>query len=368
VTAAGLLLALLAAASQEVVHASDIDADEQVVLFPASARPAPGGGWLAPLHAWIFEPERDSAVRGRLLSALADSLDLPPGSADEALFRERAASFLADNERGQCLELVVAGLPCALPPSAADGHATAELRLPAGVAPDGAWLDVEASAPPGDARRHRGRVRLVPAQGLTVVSDIDDTLKVSEVRDLQALLRRTFLQAYEAVPGMAAVFAPLAEAGASFEYLSCSPWQLGPALLEFLRASGLPEGGLHLRAFRWKDERLLSLLAEPAAHKTPALQALLAAHPGRRLLLVGDSGETDPEIYGDFARAHPGVVAGILVRDVSAEPGDAPRWSTAFRDLPRDLWQVFRDAAELDVQRHAETARQCTQAPTPPDR
>ncbi len=361
--AAALLLALLAPAAQEAAPANDLDADEDVLLFPASAHPAPGGGWLVPLHAWIFEPERDSAVRGQLLAALADALDLPPGSADEALFRERAAWFLVDNERGQCLDVALGGLSFSLPASAPDGHVTAELRLPDEAGSGGDWLEARVVAPPDDARRLAGRVRLVPERGLTVVSDIDDTLKVSEVRDAQALLRRTFLQPFEPVPGMADACVRWSAAGASFEYLSCSPWQLAPALLGFLRASGLPEGGLHLRAFRWKDERLLALFAEPAAHKLPVLQALLASHPGRLLLLVGDSGEDDPEIYAAFARAHPGAVAGILVRDVTQEPSDAPRWTAAFRDLPREQWQVFRDATTIDVERWAALAESCA---TPP--
>jgi Uncharacterized conserved protein (DUF2183) len=342
-------LALLLLAAPQDAPRCDIDPDEHVFLFPVSARPAPDGGWLVPLHVWIYEPEHDSAVRNALLAAFADALDLPKGSADSALFRERAAPFIVDNERGQCVPVDVGGALCELGRSGADGHARAELLLPAEAGAAGAWLDASARPRPGDERVFAGRVRLVPAEGLTVVSDIDDTLRISDVRHPSALMRRTFLQPFEPVPGMAEVCARLAEAGAAFEYLSCSPQQLAPALHDWLLAAGFPEGGLHLRPFRWKDERLFTLFADPAEHKRPVLEALLAAHPQRRLVLVGDTGEDDPEIFGDFARAHDGAVAAILVRDTTGDGADGERCAQAFRELPREVWQVFREPAELDL-------------------
>src|SRR6185503_4303562 len=111
-----------------------------------------------PLHGWIYEPEEDSAVRGALLSAFADVLDLPEGSEQDALFRERAAPFIVDNEREQCAPVAVGEVVVGLGPSAADGHAWAELRLPAEAGPAGSWLDVRARPKPGDGRVFAGRV------------------------------------------------------------------------------------------------------------------------------------------------------------------------------------------------------------------
>ena len=351
-TAALLVIVALAAwAPPQDQPPCDIDLDEDVLILPASASPAPDGGWTARLEVWVFEPELDSLVRGRMLAELADALDLPPGSADDARFRERAAPFFADNERGQLLALCVGDVTCVLPETAADGCASATVHLPAEAGEAGAWLDVEAVLRPDDPRERRGALRLVPAEGLTVVADIDDTLKVTRVGDTEALLRQTFLLPFEAVPGMAPLLATWSEAGASFEYLSCSPRQLSPALLDFLRTAGLPQGGLHLRPFRWKDERLLSLFEEPARHKRPVLEQVLAAHPSRALLLLGDSGEDDPELYGDFARAHPEAQVSILVRASQGEAADDPRWPAAFRDLPRERWQVFSDPGEVDAAR-----------------
>jgi hypothetical protein len=62
--------------------------------------------------------------------------------------------------------------------------------------------------------------------------------------------------------------------------------------------------------------------------------------------LIGDSGEADPEIYGDIARDHPGRVRAILVRNVTAESADDPRYvDGAFEGLSPDLWLVFDDTA-----------------------
>jgi phosphatidate phosphatase APP1 len=145
--------------------------------------------------------------------------------------------------------------------------------------------------------------------------------------------------------------------GTRFHYLSGSPHPLQPALAGFLRAEGFPEGSLHLREVQVIED----LFGETGtfAHKRAVLDALLAAAPARRFVLVGDSGERDPEIYGATARAWPGRILAIRIRDVTGESREAARYVEAFRDLPEDLWAVFRDPAALrdDAAWRAATAR-----------
>ena len=52
-----------------------------------------------------------------------------------------------------------------------------------------------------------------------VISDIDDTVKITEVRDRHAMLRNTFLREFQPVPGMADFYQTLARSnGAAFHY------------------------------------------------------------------------------------------------------------------------------------------------------
>jgi phosphatidate phosphatase APP1 len=64
----------------------------------------------------------------------------------------------------------------------------------------------------------------------------------------------------------------------------------------------------------------------------------------RKLVLVGDSGERDPEIYGFIARKYPKRVHKIFIRAVKGEKSDDERFLKAFDTVPREKWLVFNDA------------------------
>ena len=146
---------------------------------------------------------------------------------------------------------------------------------------------------------------------------------------------------------MAKVFRRWADEGAVFHYVSSSPWQLYRPLAEFCAACGFPEGTYHLRMLRFRDPSALQLFIAKRRGKKKAIRSLLRAFPFRRFVLVGDSGEKDPELYGSVARKHPGQVAGIFIREMSFRPLDDARAARAFRGLPPRLWKLFHSADEL---------------------
>jgi hypothetical protein len=333
---------------------SDIATDETVVVLPTAARLDPAGDqWIIPLHAWVFEREPDSIWRTDAVRMFADWLDLPDGSEANAYFQERAQDFLVDNESAKKLELMVDGrYPASLPRTGSNGHARTETELPSSDLPpaDGnRWLSAALVLDEGDHRRFSGAIQLIPSDGLSVISDIDDTIKISHVTDKKRLLEHTFLKPFEAVPGMAAVYRTWQEAGAAFHYVSSSPWQLYPALATFMSGADFPRGSVHLRYFRVKDESFLNLFASSTKSKPPVIEALLAAYPGRDFVLVGDSGESDPEIYGAVARAHPGRIRHIHIRLVTPEHRDNPRMRAAFAGVPNTLWSLFEAPDELTM-------------------
>jgi len=201
--------------------------------------------------------------------------------------------------------------------------------------------------PKDDQRRFTGKVQLLTPEGLSVISDIDDTIKVSIVTDKRELLANTFLREFREVPGMARAYGRWAEAGAAFHYVSSSPWQLYPALSTFMARTGFPPGAFHLKSFRLKDRTFFDLFAAPEDTKIPTIESILAAYPGRRFVLVGDSGEKDPEVYGTIARRHRGQVAHVFIRDVSPQNEQGERFAAAFSGFPESSWTVFRAADEL---------------------
>ena len=307
---------------------SSIKADEEVVLF-ATAAHREGDGWRVPLHAWIFEPEHGSLWRGGTVAGVRVALDVDRADPRRARLEQIARWFLVDNERGKAVTIELAGKAVKLPESAPDGHARASVRV--GSAHPG-WITVSTRA--RDGRRFTGQVQLVPPAGISVVSDIDDTIKVTEVlRGNRRVVERTMLEPFEAVPGMAQAYAAWAGDGAAFHYVSGSPWQLYPELTRWMEAGGFPRGTLALRAFRPKDSSRWNLLQSPRRHKLAAIGALMRRFPGRRFVLVGDSGESDPEIYGELARAFGAQVQAIAIRRLPADTFTAERAARAYRGV-----------------------------------
>jgi phosphatidate phosphatase APP1 len=164
-----------------------------------------------------------------------------------------------------------------------------------------------------------------------VISDIDDTIKISQVTDKTALLANTFLKPFQAAPEMALAYDRLAAAGAVIHYVSSSPWQLYPALKDFMAEAGFPQGSVQ----------------SSRETKPPVIEALLAAYPKRGFILIGDSGEVDPEIYGAVARDHPGQIRHIYIRKVTPEAADDERYRAAFADLPVSLWTLFDNPSAI---------------------
>ncbi|ERS97315.1 hypothetical protein HMPREF1624_06647 [Sporothrix schenckii ATCC 58251] len=166
-------------------------------------------------------------------------------------------------------------------------------------------------------------IELVEDRGVSLISDIDDTIKASNIAlGTREIFRNTFVKelAGMAVEGTRAWYTSLHDLGVQFHYCSNSPWQLFPMLTTFFKQAGLPRGPLHLKQY----SGMLQGIFEPVAErKRGTLEKILRDFPHRRFLLVGDSGEADLEVYTDLVLAHPGRVLAIFIRDVTTpeQPG-----------------------------------------------
>ena len=344
-----VLFSLLAATA-----ASTIKRDETVVFFPSIGGRAKGGEtWEMEIHGWIYEPERRALTLTLLRKLLDIDEDLAAG--EKAIFEDRVRAFLVDNEKGKRLSVRLGSEEFELSRSAANGHMTARVGLPdrevrrVAMRTDRVLkLPFHAVTGKNDTRRFSGEIHLLEPTGVSVISDIDDTIKISEVTDKKALLRNTFTKAFEPVPGMAEVYQDWSSRlNAQFHYVSASPWQLYLPLAEFVQTNGFPQGTFHLKPFRVKDDSFFDLFKSPERYKQGVIEPLLKHFPKRQFILVGDSGERDPEIYGGLARHYPDQVKRVLIRDVTGEGADAARYRKAFRDVPRERWVIFQKPDEL---------------------
>jgi hypothetical protein len=329
---------------------SPIKTDEVVTFFPTAGAIERNEAVL-PIHGWIFEAEADSILRRQTLELFRKAMELEADATETAIFKARAAFFLVDNERGKAVPIRIGDRVFVMPESEADGHFRGTIRLPLDdikrlQTADGG-LPFQVVMRPGDARRFAGRVQVIGETGFSVITDIDDTIKVSEVRSKASLLANTFLREFQPVAGMAEAFQKWQGRGAAFHYVSASPWQLFPPLAEFQEKHHFPHGSWHLKDFRWKDSSFWNLFSDPERYKPGVIEPLLKAYPRRKFLCVGDSGEKDPEIYAALVRRHPGRIVRILIRDVTGESADSERYRQAFAGLPAESWQIFKEPKEL---------------------
>lgn len=337
--------------------ASSIKDDEQVILFPTFAFEDNSSSWTGNIRGWIYEPETGTA-RNQLARTLETliakrfslSRELQRRAAESGSpFAQRADMFLVDNERDKRLSVTIAGQTVTLGGSEKNGHFEGEVKLPAAAGRPGDWIEVRALTRPGDTRVFAGRVQLIPRTGISVISDIDDTIKHSQVRDKVQLGLNTFFRDFRATPGMAALYKRWGSAGdVVFHYVSGSPFQLYPDLVDFARKDGFPEGSFHLRKFRLKDGSVAEFFGDPLAFKLGVIRPIMGQFRERRFILVGDSGEQDPAVYARLASEFPNVAA-ILIRNVTNEDLDSPRYAKLFSKLPASVERrVFRDTKELD--------------------
>jgi hypothetical protein len=303
----------------------------------------------------VFEPEKNRLLLATFRGALdLKGIELTP--AEENLFNERARLFLVDHERGKRILIRIGDKIFEAGKSNADGHFTGAVLLTESevnrwrrTTHDGRWrVPFTVGLPPGDTREFGDEVALFEDAGLSVISDIDDTIKLTHVRDRRAMLHNTFLRSFDPAPGMKELYQSLARSNrAEFHYVSASPWQLYLPLAEFTRSNGFPSGTFALKKFRWKDRSFLSLLGDPEKYKTAVIEPLLKRFPNRRFVLIGDSGERDPEVYAALARKYPQQITRIWLRDVTDEPATAERYQRVFRDMPGELWQTFTSPVKL---------------------
>jgi phosphatidate phosphatase APP1 len=294
------------------------------------------------------------------VAVLRRLLELEDAQLASELFRRRAESFLFQRVAGQRVTIELGGRRFAAGQSDRSGHFRAEFDLDeafvADLAPVGPERCLSYTAVLGDTDDDglpappAGAVHLVEATGTSVISDIDDTVKITNVADRRELLRNTLLREFAAVPGMPEAYRRWQETGAAFHYVSASPWQLSDSLNTFLGAAGLPAGSMHLKLFRLKDSTPLGRFPSRKRSKRRAIEQILGDFPGRRFLLVGDSGERDPEVYASIARRRPAQVAGILIRQVEAKASRSKvrtRLERLARRLPEGTMRVFTAADEL---------------------
>lgn len=264
-------------------------------------------GWATPTSLW---------VSGRLLKgASAEKASNTASSAHN--LAETLNALESDEITGAELAVVTGGASWAVTTDA-DGNFELKVNnLPRPLSQGAAPVEVSVVKPAAYAgQRGRGLLYVHPSSAATgLISDIDDTVVKTFVTDKKRMLTQLFSKnaaQLEAVSGAAQNYQAVQKMGTTaFFYVSGSPQNLYVRLQSFLQNNGFPGGPILLKNIG--EDSLFS----QADYKLRRIERILAAFPLMRFVLVGDSGERDPEIYLEIQKRHPAAIIAIVIRKVA---------------------------------------------------
>lgn len=312
--------------------------DRRQITFYTTYAYQEGDDWVVPARVWVNKERR------WLQSFVTWSLDLTSDYTDRQIeiFRERLRFIVADSKSRRTVSLTIQGDPDETryriendlgetPRTGRNGIITGSLRIPIDKIEElfssentvDKWISVSIRS---GRYRGVGRIQLLNPEGLSVISDIDDTVKVTEIpAGSNVVIENTFFKEYEAAPGMAELYEEWSDA--SYHYVSGSPWQLFNSLSGFLfsNKAGFPEGSFHMKSARknpltiatWRDlSEFITNENLTFEQKINQISTIFRHLPGRKFILVGDSGERDPDVYRTILERFPDQVKDIYIRDV----------------------------------------------------
>jgi phosphatidate phosphatase APP1 len=200
-----------------------------------------------------------------------------------------------------------------------------------------------------------GNIHFAGSEGWGVISDIDDTVKVTMTTSPVGILQTTLADVPKTTPGMPEFYKVLDESlkGPAWFYLSASPYNLYPFLRDFL-AENYPPGTKILRDASWMSLAglLQSFTVGVKDYKTSRIEKIHTWLPQRKFICIGDSTQSDPEAYAEMYTKYPDWIQAIYIRKVTDAPNmeaknKPQRFRDAFKDVPDSVWRVFVDPKEL---------------------
>jgi phosphatidate phosphatase APP1 len=155
-----------------------------------------------------------------------------------------------------------------------------------------------------------------------IISDIDDTILISHATDVgkklwlsvskNAYTRRPF-------PGVSAFYKALTDEGRNpIFYVSSSDWNLFDLIKDFLEYRNIPHGPLLLKDLHVDLRNIWKSGGGSHEHKKEKVNLLFSLYSGMKFILIGDSGQHDPEIYADVVQENPGRVMCIYIRQIKS--------------------------------------------------
>ncbi|KAI7465834.1 hypothetical protein KC351_g14775 [Hortaea werneckii] len=192
---------------------------------------------------------------------------------------------------------------------------------------------------------------LVPPQGMTVISDIDDILRVTKIYQPEQGLLNTFARPFEAWDNMPAIYANWSESlpNMHFHYLTTTPEQVTRNYMQFIYTT-YPGGSFDTRPLNFSD------VSATLHIRKFLLNKIYETFPQRKFILVADTSNSDVMTdYPQMAKQFPNQTQCIFLRNTSAtDDGDRfPYDTSGFEGLDQRQYMFFRtpdDLMGLDIE------------------
>ncbi|KAH0536467.1 hypothetical protein FGG08_006648 [Glutinoglossum americanum] len=337
----------------------NVDKDDMVWLFDNTAYRNQVGEWEAQYVAAFFRKGSGKDLSDAVAD-LAEKLGLGEGDEAENTIAARLRPFADVIEPAKTVSVRIgqAG-EFQLGPSGPNGVSSDKHTLPGSGYIDGKAVHPVAILQKDDPRQLKMTTHIAEPQGWAIVSDIDDTIKITMTSDGMGILKSTFVDDPKPVPGMPDLYRLIDSAlSPTWFYLSASPYNLYPFLHDF-RKEYYPSGTMILRDSSWMNIGgfISSLTVNTQEYKEDRLGRIYGWLPKRKCLMIGDSTQKDPEAYGTLARKHPGWIKGIFIHIVTGVDEEREKWlnsperlASAFKgiDPAEVILKSFHDPAELN--------------------
>ena len=331
--------------------------NDEVVFFPSAANWNDSKQiWEIKIDGAVFDPQIIKMRKKLMVRLLRSFMKVSAEELDCELFRERIRPFTANALKGRIVRIRVGSREIVLNKrSKRNGHFTASFELSRDevdhLVEEGAVtnrvLNYELIHGQDEMLPVGGRVHLLLPNGQSVISDVDDTIKHSNVGNRTELLKNTFLRDFEAIDGMAELFRKWSESGIDFHFVSASPWQLINPLRELLELDEFPAGTFSLRTFRWRDQVFKRVVSEKWVGKAKDIRRLIERFPNRSFILIGDSVERDPELYAHLAEKYQEQISAIYIRQVPSFEMSSKRITRVNAQINGTRFETFESSDDL---------------------
>ncbi|ESZ92842.1 hypothetical protein SBOR_6773 [Sclerotinia borealis F-4128] len=191
---------------------------------------------------------------------------------------------------------------------------------------------------------------LVPESGITIISDIDDILRVTKIYEPEEGLLNSFARPFTQWMNMPDIYANWSRSipNLHFHYLTTTPEQVTRNYMQFIYDT-YPGGSFDTRPLNFSD------VSATLSIRKFLLTKIFETYPSRKFILMADTSNSDvmkdyPEMVTDF----PGQVQCIFLRNTSAtDSGDKfPYETSGFKNLDQSQYMFFLvpdDLTNLDI-------------------